>query len=127
MDKSNVGLVSYESESQLVGMSRKAISDSSWTVGAAASVWIRKFSRGRTDADFGVMIGISPDQVYQRRRVYESFADVRGNYPNLMWGHFWAAIDWEDSMECLTWANDVHATVAEMRAWRRAQHGEDLS
>lgn len=37
--------------------------------------------------------------------------------------HFEAAEGWPDADECLQWAKDAAATVAEMRAWRRAQNG----
>ena len=36
-------------------------------------------------------------------------------------------LNWDDAAACLGWADEMEATVAEMRAWRRAQHGEDLS
>ena len=37
------------------------------------------------------------------------------------------ALTWDDALECLKWAEEMQATVAEMRAWRRAQRGEDLT
>ena len=45
----------------------------------------------------------------------------------MKWSHFYAAINWDDAAECLQWADDVQAGVAEMKAWRRAQRGEDLN
>src|SRR5690606_3437939 len=69
----------------------------------------------------------SGDQVFQRRRVWETFSDVHENYPKLKWSHFYVVINWEDAADCLQWANDMEATIAEMKAWRRAQHGEDLT
>ncbi len=75
---------------------------------------------------FGARIGLSGDQVYQRRRVWESFSDVHDQYEQLRWSHFYAALNWDDASDCLGWADEMHATVAEMKAWRRAQHGEDL-
>jgi hypothetical protein len=36
-------------------------------------------------------------------------------------------LNWDDSRDCLSWADETRSTVAEMRAWRRAQRGEDLS
>jgi hypothetical protein len=33
---------------------------------------------------------------------------------------------WDDQLEALRWAAENGATVAEMRAWRRMRHGEDL-
>ncbi|RMG32862.1 MAG: hypothetical protein D6725_16800 [Planctomycetota bacterium] len=115
-----------ESEQQLVERARSAVSRCNWVVGECAAKWTRRYARGRTDADFARMVDLSPDQVYQRRRVWETFADVRENYPHLSWSHFYVALNWDDAAECLAWAEENRATVAEMRAWRRMQHGEDL-
>jgi hypothetical protein len=120
-------LEANETEQELVVTAQNSISNCNWTVGECAAKWTKRFSRGRTDADFGAMIGLSGDQIYQRRRVWESFADVNSNYSNLKWSHFYVSLTWNDSSECLTWAAENQASVAEMRAWRRMQHGEDLT
>ncbi|SFI19412.1 hypothetical protein [Planctomicrobium piriforme] len=116
-----------DSEDQLVARAQQALSSCNWEIGACAAQWTQRYARGRTDADFGQLIGLSGDQVFQRRRVWETFADVYENYPRLKWSHFYVVVNWDDAAECLQWANDMEATVAEMKAWRRAQHGEDLS
>jgi len=116
-----------ESEADLVGRAQAALSNCSWTVGECAAQWTQRHAKGRTDADFGLLIGLSGDQVYQRRRVAETFGDVKDEYKNLKWSHFYTALTWDDSAECLRWADDMQATIVEMRAWRRAQHGEDLT
>lgn len=116
-----------ETEDQLVARAQQALSRCNWVIGECAAQWTQRHARGRTDADFGNMIGLSGDQVYQRRRVWETFSDVYENYLSLKWSHFYVAINWDDAAECLQWANELEATVAEMKAWRRAQHGEDLS
>ena len=114
-------------EDELVEEAVSVVSDCQWTVGQIASHWTKRFAKGRGDAAFGERLGISPDSVYQRRRVWETFADVRDQYPRLKWSHFLIALTWDDAADCLTWAEDMQATVSEMRAWRRAQRGEDLS
>ena len=114
-------------EDQLVTRAQEALSSCNWVIGECASEWTQRYSRGRTDADFGAMIGLSGDQVYQRRRVWETFADVHTDYPTLKWSHFYVSLNWDDASECLQWANEIEATVAEMKAWRRSQHGEDLT
>ena len=116
-----------ETEEQLISTAQIAVSSCNWVVGECASKWTTKYARGRTDSDFAQEIGLTPDQVYQRRRVWETFGDVREEYPSLKWSHFYVALNWDDSPECLAWANENETTVAEMRAWRRAVHGEDLS
>ena len=116
-----------ETEDQLLQRAREALSQCNWEIGECAAQWTERYARGRTDADFGGLIGLSGDQVYQRRRVWETFSDVHENYSRLKWSHFYAALNWDDAADCLQWAEDMHATVAEMKAWRRAQHGEDLT
>lgn len=116
-----------ETEADLIQRAQLALSSCNWEVGECAALWTKRFARGRTDADFANLIGLSGDQVYQRRRVWETFADVQANYPSLKWSHFYAALTWDDAAECLQWAQEIQATVAEMKAWRRAQRGEDLS
>ncbi|MCH9654188.1 MAG: hypothetical protein K0U86_16400 [Planctomycetes bacterium] len=114
-------------EAQLIDRAREALSDSSWVIGECAAQWTKKYAKGRTDADFGAMVGLSGDQIYQRRRVWESFGDVRDQYSNLRWSHYYISLTWDDAPECLQWAEENKATVAELKAWRRAIHGEDLS
>lgn len=116
-----------ETEEQLVVTAQRAVSRCNWVVGECASKWTKKYAKGRTDTDFGALVGLSGDQVYQRRRVWETFGDVFEDYSSLRWSHFYVALNWDDAPECLTWADENEATVAEMRAWRRAQRGEDLT
>lgn len=122
MSKSKV----TESEDQLVSRAQSALSHCNWEIGDCAAKWTQKYAAGRTDVDFGALIGLSGDQVYQRRRVWERFAETHAEYPQLKWSHFYVALNWEEAEECLRWANDMEATVAEMKAWRRSQQGEDL-
>lgn len=119
--------VAGETEAQLIATAQEAVSQCRWVVGECAAKWTARYARGRTDADFATLIGLTSDQVYQRRRVWETFAAARGDFPQLKWSHFYTALTWDDAAECLKWAADMQATVAEMRAWRRAQRGEDLT
>lgn len=114
-----------ESETELVSRAQTAVSQCNWVVGECASKWTKKYARGRTDGDFGLLVGLSGDQVYQRRRVWETFADVSGDYAGLKWSHFYVALTWNDAPECLQWAQENESTVAEMKAWRRATNGEE--
>lgn len=116
-----------ETETGLISHAQQAVSRCNWTVGECAMKWTRKYAKGRTDADFAAMVGLSPDQVYQRRRVSETFCDVSSSYPSLKWSHFYLALTWDDAPECLQWAEENEETVAGMKAWRRAMRGEDLT
>ena len=114
------------SEKDTIRTAQAWVSHMNWTVGHCATEWTRRFARGRTDVDFGELVGMSGDQVYQRRRVFETFMDVKDRYPMLLWPHFYIALNWDDASECLAWANENKATIAEMQAWRRMQHSKDI-
>lgn len=116
-----------ETEQELVTTAKSVLSACNWTVGECAAKWTMRFARGRSDSDFGQLVGLSGDQVYQRRRVWEQFADVKADYPACKWTHFYVALTWPDAAECLAWANENEATIAEMKAWRRMQNGDDLT
>ena len=116
-----------ESEELLVATAQEAVYQSNWIVGECAAKWTTRYARGRTDADFGLLVGLSGDQVYQRRRVWDAFHLKRDTFPSLKWSHYYTALTWDDALECLDWAEETRSTVAEMRAWRRARRGEDLS
>jgi hypothetical protein len=116
-----------ESENQLISRAQEAVSNCRWVVGECAFQWTKRYARGRTDADFGGMIGLTGDQVFQRRRVWEVFGATKDEFSGLKWSHFYAALNWDDAPECLTWAVQNQSTVAEMKAWRRALRGEDLT
>ncbi len=116
-----------ESEGELISRAQAAVSQCNWVVGECAHQWTQKYARGRTDADFAALLGLTADQVFQRRRVWATFSDVYAGYARLKWSHFYAALNWDDAPECLQWADENEATVAEMKAWRRAMRGEDLN
>jgi len=116
-----------QSEQQLIETSRAADSAAAWVVGECAFLWTQKYAKGRKDSDFARMIGMESEQVAQRRRVYEAFADVRVSYTCMKFSHFRAALAWDDSAECLAWADENGANVAEMMAFHRMQNGEDLT
>ncbi len=101
---------------QIIDGCRQALSQCSWEVGRYASEWKRL---GRTDAELAGLVSLSPDQLSQRRTVWETFADVRHLYPGLTFTHFYVAARWDDAAECLQWASENDATVREMVAWRR--------
>ncbi len=41
--------------------------------------------------------------------------------------HIETAMKWPDGMNALVWAMSQNATVTEMKAWHRAEHGQDLN
>lgn len=109
---------------------RKSLETCNWKLGELASEWVQVTKK--TDGELGEKIGFSRKQVQQRRSVWERWGHVkfdagqRAWQLGLEWSHFRAAVGWDDADECLQWAIDACANVAEMIAWRRAQRGEDL-
>ncbi len=116
-----------QSEAAMIQEAKQVISTSAWKLGEIACRWTAAYARGRTDAALGAALGISGDQVYQRRRVWERFSGISDTYRNLSWSHFYAALTWDDADACLNWACENYATVAEMKAWRTAAHSNTES
>jgi len=118
-----------ETEQELVTKAQEALSSCNWTVGEAAARWTTRYANGKTDADFGKLVGLSGDMICQRRRVWEEFSDVYDTYHNLTkkWSIFYTVLSWPDRREYLEWANENKATVKELKAFRRMQDGEDLT
>lgn len=111
-----------EAEQACVERARQAVSASAWVVGECATEWCEKYARGRTDADFGKLVGLTKDQVRQRRNVWEKFGKAYTCTP-LKFGHARAALSWDDAGECLDWAIETDATVAEMIAFHNMRNG----
>lgn len=114
-------------ESELIERARQASSRAAFVVGECAAVWINRYSRGRTDEDFAKLIGSSRTTVNNQRLVHERFCQTFGKFEFLKWSHYATALNWPDAETCLSWADENRATVAELKAWRRMQHGEDLT
>jgi hypothetical protein len=117
------------SEENLVLQVQAAFNDWRWTLGQCATEWVDRYARGRTLAEFAMLAGVTSDQAEQSEKVWRQFAHKRKTFPELRWSHFYAAIAWtaQDALHCLHWANETRSTVAEMRAWRWATRGEDLT
>lgn len=106
-------------EDELVFFARDAISDSDWIVGACALNWTERYSRGRGDGCFGELIGMSEDQIFQRRRTYARFSNSRFTFPFLTWSHFNIASPWDDAAAWLWWANTHRVNVKTLRETHR--------
>jgi hypothetical protein len=113
-------------EQQLIDMAADAVRQSNWTIGEAASKWTERYAAGRTDADFGELIGCSQPTVNLARRVFDRFLLRRNKHEDFTWTQWRTLLAWDDAEELLDWADTTHATFPEMRAFRRAQRGEDL-
>jgi hypothetical protein len=114
-------------EHDIIERTRRAMSDALWELGETGAKWLASHARFRPLSVWAAVVGVEPARMELCVKVWETFSDVRMSLQYLHWAHFRAALDWEDPMSSLQWANDINATVAEMKAWRRAQSGEDLS
>lgn len=113
-----------ESEAAIIRAAKEAISTCNWKLGECASKWNLNWARGRGDGDFGMAVGMSGDQIYQRRRVWERWGGKA--VPALSWSHFYAALNWDDADDYLEWSYANSATVAEMRAYRTAKTAQEF-
>ena len=50
-------VVAEDTESALIARAQLALSHCNWEVGECAAQWTKRFARGRTDADFGALVG----------------------------------------------------------------------
>ena len=126
MSTLNITIEAEATEQQLVEVAAAAIKQSNWIIGEAASKWTERYAAGRTDADFAELIGSSQQVVNYARRVHERFYN-HGCKHNFAWRHWRSLLTWDDAEECLNWAEATEATFDEMKAWRRARRGEDLT
>lgn len=109
-----------DTEYKLIRTAAEAVHQGNWIVGECASRWWHQYRKGRTDGDFGEMIGMTEDQVYQRRRVWEEFGKDYHEFPRLTWSHFREALNWDSAIDILDWADNQGASVREMVAYYRA-------
>lgn len=98
----------------------------------AERLWKLKEHHGESDERIGDRHGWSRQYVNSMRTVWEMFAAGDRVNPgvdreSLTFKHFRTAMAWPDAPECLAWAVENEASSTEMTAWRRAQHGEDLT
>jgi hypothetical protein len=101
------------------------VSEFNWRIGELFTEWMREHADGRDVSAFAAIVGMSEVEVRQCLLVWSRFSGKRAIYPLLKWTHFCAALTWTDAQKNLQWANDHDATPSEMRAWRRANIGDD--
>ena len=101
--------------------------DDKWELGRLASEFVTKHKLG-SDQKYADQIGSQQQRVNECRRVWEERQSYRLS-GNSSWTHLRVSLRWdqEDADECLKWAAENEATVSEMRVWRRARNGEDLT
>jgi hypothetical protein len=119
-----------ETEEQIVAACRQLvekIDDCKWQVGRLAHDWTQRFAKGRTDAEFAELVGLSEDQVQRRRKVFSTYGDVSASMRKLSWTHFVAVLAWDDADEWLAVADENGWSVATMKRMRNIQQRTDNS
>lgn len=114
-------------EAGLVERARRAVEGANWVVGECASEWHRLYARGRTDADFARMIGVSRRHVQSCRAVWDRFRGGNKKLAlegQLSWTHYREALSWPNAEQYLRRAASEGASVAQMRRWWQADHKE---
>lgn len=101
------------SEQQLIDAATNAIAAEFWTVGWAASEWVKL---GKSEQEFADRVGLSQQSVNQKRRVHERFKGLTNRLVNLSFTHFIRALDMKEPEEWLNEANDNKWSWREMVA-----------
>lgn len=89
-----------------------------WLLGEAASLWCKKYSRGRTISDFAELTGWVYESVNRAVAVFDRMGSVREKFPLLKWSHFRAAMNWDDSEHWLEMATENEWSKDKMRTER---------
>lgn len=105
------------SEQELVEIGVSAAS-CLWTLGEAASLWCRKYARGRTAIDYSEQTGWGQKTVQRAIAVFEKMSPLREKFPTLFWTHFFAAMTWGDAEHWLDQAATRRLSKDRMRAAR---------
>ncbi|NQV29232.1 MAG: hypothetical protein HQ518_33170 [Rhodopirellula sp.] len=123
-----------ETEEQIVAACRQLVGQvdaGKWEIGRLAHAWTRRFAKGRTDADFAELVGLSEDQVQRRRKVFSTYSDISASMRNLSWTHYLTVLAWDDADEWLAVADENGWSVAVMKRMRdiqqRTDNGDDLT
>jgi len=132
--------MSHETETELITRARDAVTSSNWVIGECAALWTTRHAKGRTDADFGKLVGISGDRVGTCRRVFDRWGQPDNTFRGaaetgrLHWTHLADAVGWDDAEQMLTYALEQYDADDEkpcpvdlMRVHRRLNRGEDLT
>lgn len=116
----------FQQESQpYVGQWNTLVSTTNWAKGRIVCLWrdaLRQANAPSTaysDEAWSQRVGgVTGQHVGRLRRVYQRFGDVYGDFPQLYWTHFQAAVDWEDAEMWLEGAVQNSWSVAKMRRTR---------
>jgi len=118
-----------QTDSDLIAKAIDAVSSCNWTIGQCAADWCKRHERGRTSRDFADLIGLTADKTYACQRVWQRFgvSETFKKFPTLKWSHFHTVHNDEDAENSLEWSVENSASVAQLKAFRRMNRGDDLT
>lgn len=94
------------------------VSESNWAKGEVIATYAANDLHTR-DGEFVHLVGgITVEYLRMLRLVWDRFSDVRRNYPNLRWVHFYTALEWPDACVWLRRADVELLNPSEMRRVR---------
>jgi hypothetical protein len=118
-------VVTERASEPFVGQWNRLISTTNWEKGRIVYQWraaLRESGAEVTeysDETWSRLVGgVTSQHVGRLRRVFERFAEIRGQFDRLYWSHFQAAIDWDDAEMWLEGATQNGWSVALMRRQR---------
>jgi len=97
---------------QLIDAAKSAVAAEFWTVGWAASEWVKL---GKSEQEFADATDLSRQSVNQKRRVHERFKEIANRLANLSFTHFVKALEFDnDPEDWLEEANELRQSVRQM-------------
>ena len=113
--------VSDVASKPFIGRWNKLSSETNWEKGRILLEWRNALIAAKapssqySDEAWANRVGLVTCQhVGRLRRVFERFGETHGEYPNLYWSHFWAALDWDDSELWLEGASQSRWSISQM-------------
>jgi len=120
-DIADVSDVSDIASKPFIGRWNKLSSETNWEKGRILLEWRNALIAAKapssqySDEAWANRVGLVTCQhVGRLRRVFERFGETHGEYPNLYWSHFWAALDWDDSELWLEGASQSRWSISQM-------------
>ena len=117
----DVSDVSDVASKPFIGRWNKLSSETNWEKGRILLEWRNALIAAKapssqySDEAWANRVGLVTCQhVGRLRRVFERFGESHGEYPNLYWSHFWAALDWDDSELWLEGASQSRWSISQM-------------
>lgn len=105
-------------DADLIAKWQRLVSDAAWAKGEVIATYAANDLHTR-DGEFAHVVGgVTKDYLRVLRLVWDRFSDIRHNYPQLTWTHFYAALQWPDAHVWLRRADVAGLDPSEMSRTR---------